>query len=67
LADHVRRYGILLPKRTVADLYRLWEGTQDAELRSALAAWGGTLRPGSNYMRRALESVAPPAPVTPQP
>lgn len=68
LADHVRRFGILVPRATVADLYRLWENETDPALRTALSTWGGTLRPGKERVRYQLESVAPsPPPAVPAP
>ncbi|MGC1275948.1 MAG: HEAT repeat domain-containing protein [Planctomycetaceae bacterium] len=65
LADHVRRNGILLPRSTVAELNRLWESAQDPALRTSLATWGGSLRPGRTITRQRLEQV--PAPVLPAP
>jgi len=59
LARHVRRFGLLIPKQTVAELYQAWDKEADPELRTALAAWGGSLRPGAERVRYQLESHVP--------
>lgn len=59
LTGHVRRFGLLIPKRTVAELKEAWEKEADPELRTALAAWGGSLRPGGERVRYQLESYVP--------
>lgn len=65
LSAHVQRNGVLVPDSTVAELNRLWESTQDPNLRTALAQWGGTLQPGRTITRQWLEQV--PAPTLPAP
>ena len=67
LADHARRYGLLIDDETVASLNSLWASTADAELRSALSSWGGSLRPGSAVARQRLEAVPPPTLPAPAP
>ncbi len=63
LADHVRRNGLTLSAKTVADLNGLWSTTPSAALRTALSTWGGSLRPGAASVRLQLEAV--PQPVLP--
>ncbi len=54
LGFHIQRYGLLLRASDVEQVRAAWEGASDAELKTALAAVLGTLRPNATEVGRRL-------------
>lgn len=57
LANHIARFGLVLPSEEVKSLTQLWNDTSDVELQIALAGIMGTLKPSSGLIGERLRRV----------
>lgn len=61
LAFHIQRFGVLLSESRVQEVQLAWQGASAGQLRTALAAVVGSLKPTSQRVTELLQSLPAPA------